>query len=153
MTIFAKQSILDVWQGFEYASGFLKLFYPDPKRDTQECLLYIKLIIVFTPNLEFFPNSEVMQYMEIQHSIWCLWSLFHFFHSNVPDNKFHRQKWGMLFFTCIKLVARVLVCACAITCIKWRRLFVWWLLFNFLGMFNNLSPTRIFQFSNYFNVD
>ena len=36
--------------------------------------------------------------------------------------KFHKQKWYMLFFTCIKLVARMLVSACAITCINWRRL-------------------------------
>ena len=30
--------------------------------------------------------------------------------------------WGMLFFTCIKLVARVLACAHAIAHIKWKRL-------------------------------
>ena len=28
----------------------------------------------------------------------------------------------MLFFTCLKLVAQVLVCACVITHIKWQRL-------------------------------
>ena len=61
-------SILDIGQGSEYASGLLKLFCPDSKRDTQEYLLYIKLIIVFTPNLEFFPYFEVIQYMEVQHS-------------------------------------------------------------------------------------
>ena len=33
-----------------------------------------------------------------------------------------KQKWCMLFFTCIKLVVCVLVCAHAITHIKWRRL-------------------------------
>ena len=49
-------------------NGLLKLFCPDSMRDTWECLLYIKLIIVFTPNLEFVSYSEVMQYMEIQHS-------------------------------------------------------------------------------------
>ena len=32
------------------------------------------------------------------------------------------QKWGVLLFTRIKLVARVLVCVDAIACIKWRRL-------------------------------
>ena len=45
-----------------------KLFCPGSKRDTQECLLYIKLTIVFTPNLEFFPYSEAIQYMEVQYS-------------------------------------------------------------------------------------
>ena len=60
----------------------------------------------------------------INYSIWCFCSLFHFFHSNVPDNKCHRQKWHVLFFTCIKLVACVLACACAITHIKWRRLYI-----------------------------
>ena len=37
-------------------------------------------------------------------------------------NKCHKQKRCMLFFTHIKLVARVLVCACVTTCIKWGRL-------------------------------
>ena len=134
LSIFAKQSILDVWQGSEYASRLLKLFCPGSKRDTQKCLLYIKLIIVFTPNLEFFPYSEVIQYMvNIQanksitkikenYSIWCFWSLLNLFHSNVPANKCHRQKWCVLFFTRIKLVACVLACVHAITRIKWRRL-------------------------------
>ena len=31
----------------------------------------------------------------------------HFLDSNVPDNKCHKQKWCMLFFTCIKLVHSV----------------------------------------------
>ena len=47
---------------------------------------------------------------------------FHFLHSNVPENKSHKKKWGMLFLTCIKLVARVLTCACTIAGIKWIRL-------------------------------
>ena len=46
---------------------------------------------------------------------------FHFLHSNVPENKSHKQKWGMLFLTCIKLVACVLACACTIAG-KWIRL-------------------------------
>ena len=136
MTIFAKQSILDVWQGSEYASGLLKLFCPGSRKDTQECLLYIKLIIVFTPHLEFFPYYEVIPYMEAQqanksitkikkminYSIWCFWSLFHFFHSNVTDNTCHRQRWCVLFFTRIKIVVRMLACARVIARIKWRRL-------------------------------
>ena len=40
--------------------------------------------------------------------------LFYFLHSNVPD-KCHKKKWGMLFFTHIKL-------ASATTHIKWIRL-------------------------------
>ena len=50
--------------------------------------------------------------------------MLHFLHSNVPDNKFHRQNWCMLIFTRIKLVMHVLACACAyaIACIKLGRL-------------------------------
>ena len=76
----------------------------------------------------------------INYSIWCFWSLFHLFHSNVPGNKCHRQKWRVLLFTRIKLVARVLACARAIAYIKLRRLYykkkVWrettGVLFNFV---------------------
>ena len=74
MTIFAKNSILDIWQGAEYASGLRKL--------------------------------------TCRGSILC---------SNDPDNKYHKHVWRMLFFTCIKLLARVL--ASAIALIKWRSLF------------------------------
>ena len=45
--------------------------------------------------------------------------MFQFFYSNVPDNKCHS---GMLFFTHIKLVSRVMACTYAIPRIKWRRL-------------------------------
>ena len=38
--------------------------------------------------------------------------------SNVPHNKCHKQKWPVLFFTLIKLVAHVLACAHVITCMK-----------------------------------
>ena len=48
--------------------------------------------------------------------------LLHFHHSNVPDSKSYKQKQGVLFFTRIKLMARVLTCACAIAHIKWIRL-------------------------------
>ena len=54
--------------------------------------------------------------------IWCFWSFLHFLHFNVPDNKWHKQRYCMLFFTYIKLMASVLACASAIACIKWRRL-------------------------------
>ena len=60
MIIFTKYSILDVWHGSEYTSGLLKLFCRGFQRDTRDCLIYAKLIIVFTPNLEFFNYSEVI---------------------------------------------------------------------------------------------
>ena len=36
MTIFAKNLILDVWQGSEYTSGYIKLLCQGSKRDTQK---------------------------------------------------------------------------------------------------------------------
>ena len=48
LTIFTKQSILDVLQGSEFISDLLKLLCHGSKRDT--LLIYAKLIIVFTPN-------------------------------------------------------------------------------------------------------
>ena len=36
--------------------------------------------------------------------------------------KCNKQKWCVLFLTCIKLVVCVLACVHAVTCIKWRRL-------------------------------
>ena len=58
----------------------------------------------------------------INYQIWYFLSFFHFLHSYVPDNKCHKQKWRVLFFTRIKLVASVLACARAIASIKWIRL-------------------------------
>ena len=55
--VFAKHSILDVWQGSECASGLLKLFCHGSKKDTQESLTYTK---VFTLNLEFSSYYEVI---------------------------------------------------------------------------------------------
>ena len=54
--IFTKHSTLDVWHGSESTSGLLKLFCCGSQRDIQDCLIYVKLIIVFTPNLGFSPN-------------------------------------------------------------------------------------------------
>ena len=54
-------TVLHVWQGSEYAPGLLKW-------DIRKYLLYIKLTIVFTQNLEFFSYSEIIQYIEVQHS-------------------------------------------------------------------------------------
>ena len=53
MTTFAKHSILGVWQSSENDSGLLKLFRRGSKSDTWECLIFTKLILVFTPNLQF----------------------------------------------------------------------------------------------------
>ena len=69
LTIFAIDSMLDVWQGSEYASGLLNLFYSGLKRDTLEWLLHAKLIIVFTS--KFFPYSEVMHGSTIFKLIKC----------------------------------------------------------------------------------
>ena len=57
--------------------------------------------------------------------MWCFWFFFHFLYSNVPDTKCHKQKWCVLFFTCINIVMRVLSCVRSITCIKWRRLIMY----------------------------
>ena len=35
---------------------------------------------------------------ENDHLFNSLFSFFHFLHSNIPDNKCHKQKWRMLFF-------------------------------------------------------
>ena len=53
LTTFAKHSILGVWQSSENDSGLLKLFRRGSKSDTRECLIFTKLILVFTPNLQF----------------------------------------------------------------------------------------------------
>ena len=60
MIIFTKHSPLDVWHGSEYTSGFLRLFCHGSQRGTRDGLIYAKLIIVFTPNVEFSPYSEVI---------------------------------------------------------------------------------------------
>ena len=51
-------SILDIWQGSEYASGSLKLFCRGFKRDTREGW--------YMPNWLYF--IILMSYMEVQHS-------------------------------------------------------------------------------------
>ena len=60
MIIFTKHSIFDVWHSSEYTSGLHKLFCHGSQRDTQDCLIYAKLIIVLTPNLELSPNSGII---------------------------------------------------------------------------------------------
>ena len=59
MIIFAKTSILDVWQSSEYASGLLKLFCHGSKRDKRQ-RWYIQNDCSIHYKLEFFPYSEVI---------------------------------------------------------------------------------------------
>ena len=86
-------------------------------------------------SLQIFPYSEVMyrsttfklikdkqRLKQDNHQFNLMFLFFHFLHSNVSDNKCHKQKWHMLFFTHIKLVVCVLARVHAITCIKQRRL-------------------------------
>ena len=55
---------------------------------------------------------------------WWLFNLmfliFLFLHCKDRDNKCYKQNWSVLFFTRIKLVARVLAWALAIARIKWK---------------------------------
>ena len=74
--------------------------------------------------LTIFPHSEVIHRITTfkltkgwQNKGFC--SFFHFLPSIVPDNKC-QQNWRVLIFTRIEVVARVLACARAIACIKWR---------------------------------
>ena len=68
-----------------------------------------------------------------------------FFHSNVPDNKCHKQKWRVIFSARIKLVARVLACARAIVRIKWRGLT---LVFSFVNFAQYSSPNFLVKFNS-----
>ena len=47
---FVKHSILDIWQGSEYAFGLLKLLCRGSKKDTREDWYNARLITVFTSN-------------------------------------------------------------------------------------------------------
>ena len=96
---------------------------------SQDCLIYAKLIIVFTPNLQFSLYSEFIHgsiTFKLEKGQQRLkknfnYSLYVFDLSFNKDNKCYKQNWGMLFFTHIKLVAYVLVCAWAMARIKWKR--------------------------------
>ena len=108
--------------------SIVKLFCHGSKRDMGESLIYTKLIIVFTPNLEFFPDSGVIhgcttfklmkgyQRLKKKDQLFNLkFLIFLFLQSNVSDNKCYKQKWCMLFFTTIKQVVSVVVCVCNCT--------------------------------------
>ena len=133
MIVFTKHSILDIWHGSEYISGSLKLFCRGCQR--------VLRIVWYMPNWLYSIHSKLWIFPKFRRHtwkyniqakkrltkvkeklIWCFLSFFHFLHCNVPDNKCYKEKWGVLFFTRIKLVARVLSCARVIARIKWKRL-------------------------------
>ena len=81
--------------------------------------------------------------------IWCFCSFFHFLRSNVQC---HKQKWRVLFFTRIKLVACVLACARAIARIKWRRMHQISKMELFAKIVNDQKPLTIFAGSSILDV-
>ena len=135
LIIFAKYLIFGVWQGSEYASGLLKSFCNSSTRDTQVRLIYAKLNIVFTPNKEFSPLCEAIhesttskltkgkqkkeKWTILQFDIFLS---FIFFISISTHKECPEQKWCVLIFTCIKLVASVLMWVHAIAQVKWASL-------------------------------
>ena len=91
---------LAVWKDAEYAYGLLKLLCHGFKRvDTWEGW-YMPIWLSIHSKLRIFSLMR-MSYIEI----FC--SFFHFLCSSVSDNKSkcYEQKWCVLYFTCIKLVA------------------------------------------------
>ena len=69
-----------------------------------------------------FKLTKGQQRLKENDQVFSFSSFFCFLCSNVPDNKCHKQKWRVLFFTRFKLVVRVLACMSVIARIKWRRL-------------------------------
>ena len=111
MPIFAKHFILDVWQGSEYYSGLLKLFYRGSKRDKQESW-YRPNWLQYSLQMKNFPlfwshawkyniqaNKRLTKIKEkrstIKLNVFVL--TFIFFHLNVPDNKC-QNKSGMRYY-------------------------------------------------------
>ena len=101
---------------------------------TKKCLKWSMKRQTWSANRDSWIANSNPGFVNIQVSKWLTnikekWStidlmflFFYFLHSNIPDKKCHKQKWCMLFFTHIKLVAHVLASACPITHIKWIRL-------------------------------
>ena len=137
---FCKTLHFRFWTGFSICLWITYVFSRDSKKDRQESLIYTKLIKVFAPNLGFSPFYKVVHgsatfklakgYQRLKKNDQLLnlifliyfFFFFYFLHSNVWDNKCHKQKWCMLFCTHIKLVPSMLARTCRVTCIKWRRL-------------------------------
>ena len=126
MTISEKHSILDVWQGSDYSSGLLKLLCHSSRgihEKTDICQTYIR------SKLRTFPYSEVTHgstTFELKKRQWTIefdvFVLCFIFFIPLSQTMCDKQKWYMLFFTCIKIVVHVLACAHPIAHIKWRRL-------------------------------
>ena len=129
MTIFAKNSILGICQGSEYASGLLKLTsHSSTIVDTQEGWYmpnWLKYSLL-AKNFPLFWSHSWTYNIQANKKLTKVKESFHsFFHSLcyiVLDNKCHKHKWHALVFTHIKLVVCVLLCMHVITCIKWRNL-------------------------------
>ena len=117
--------------------------------------LFSRIILDKPYNIQPFPYKNHHKHYKNVASIFqfTLFSLNKFFlkhklsssellkeNKNLPDKKFHKQKWYVLFFTRIKVVAHVLVSTCAIACIKWRRL-------------NNISYLTYLQFTDLAKAD
>ena len=120
--------------------NYLSCFCHGSKNNTQESLIYAKLIIYsITPNLEFSPYYEVIyrsatfklaknikvkaKWSTVQCIQYFL-SFFYFFHPNGPDNKC-TEVVRVIFHT-HETVASVLACVHVTKCIKWRRLIHLW---------------------------
>ena len=62
LSIYAKNSILDIWQGSDYVSGLLKLNCHGSKiHGYTRMFIYALLIILFTPKL----SPVLISYMEV----------------------------------------------------------------------------------------
>ena len=89
--------------------------------------------------LRIFPYSEGKYNIQANNRLTKIRNLmflfFRFLCFNVPDNRCHKRKWRVLFFTCIKLVMHVLVCAHAIA---YRN--------------NIYTDTRIYYFKFHINI-
>ena len=86
------------------------------------CQTYIRSQLRLFPYFEVAHVSTTFKLKKGNQPLNVMFFVNFFFHSTVPDNKSDKQKWYMLFFTCINIVVDVLACARAIAHIKWRRL-------------------------------
>ena len=140
LNIFTKQSILYIWPSSQYASGSLKLFCCGFKRDTREGWSmpnWLNFLIVMSYMYNIQANERLTRVKE-KRDIFIL--SFIFFIPMYQTKSFHKQKWYVLLFTCIKLVAHVLVSGRAIVCVKWRIL-------------NNISYLTYLQYTDLTKAD
>ena len=105
MTIFAKLSILDLWQSSEYASGLLKLFCGGSIKEYIGTLIYSKLIVynIYLLQSKTFPlfwsyilkhniqaNEAMTKVKEKWSTIKFDFFVLSFSSSSVPDNKCYK---------------------------------------------------------------